>query len=430
MKVSKTKAAVAITGLLLSTSNPALAAPGDVALVGARVVPVSQPPIEKGTVLIRDGRIAELGVDVAVPGDARTIDVSGRIITPGLIAADTQLGLLEVGLEPQSNDARPEVDHPIRAAVRADRAFDLDSTLVGVARRHGVTSVISAPEGGLVSGRAGFFDLLDGRDPAAPTSFEGLVALCVRLGEKGAAAVGGSRLSAMHRFEEFLDDVRTYRTSEALYRRRGLYSMSAGRLDLAAAVPVLQGRMPAVIEVHRAADVRAVVQLANEYRLDLVLLGASEGWMVADFLAEEKIPVVVDPFANLPSSFERRNARADNGALLARAGVPVVLAARSNHNAGNLRFAAGNAVRAGFPAELALEAITLTPARVFGFDDRMGSLERGKRANLVVWTGDPFEPGSWAERVFVRGREQPLDSRQTRLARRYAAKLGLETTAN
>lgn len=426
MKTFQTLGLLALTVGATGLATPARSAPGDVALVGARVLPVSKPPLERGTVLIRDGRIAAVGVDVAVPEDAQIIDVGGRVVTPGLIAADTHIGLVEIGLEPRSNDARPKVDHPIRAAARADRAFDIASTLVGVTRRQGVTSVVSAPAGGLVSGRAGFFDLLDAQDPAAPTSFDGLVSLHVRLGEAGAAAVGASRLSAMRRFEEFLDDVRTFRSSEALYRRRGLYPMSAGRLDLAAAVPALQGRLPVVVEVHRAADIRAVVAVANEYRIDLVLLGAAEGWLVADLLAAEKVPVIVDPFANLPSRFEARGARADNAALLARAGVSVILAARSSHNAGNLRFAAGNAVRAGFPPALALEAVTLTPAQVFGHADRLGSLERGKRANVVVWTGDPFEPASWAERIFVRGREQPSESRQSRLARRYAARLGLD----
>lgn len=405
--------------------SPAMAAPGDIALVGAELRTAAAPPVAGGTVLLRGDRILAAGVDVSVPSDATTIDVRGRVITPGFIAADTSVGLLEVGLEPRSNDAKPKVQHPIRAAVRADRAFDIASSLVAVARRHGVTSVVSVPAGGLVSGRAGFFDLLDARDLGAAKAFVGLVGLYARLGEAGAAAVGGSRLTAMGTFEEYLDDAKTYRTGRASFRRRALYRMPTSRLDLEAAIPVLERRMPLVVEVHRASDIRAVVALAKAQRLNLILIGANEAWLVADELAAAKVPVIVDPMDNLPVRFESRNARADNAAMLARAGVTVALAARSSHNAGNLRFAAGNAIRAGFPEGLALRAVTRVPAQLFGQGRTLGTLESGRQANLVVWTGDPFEPSSHAERVFIRGRAQPVESRQTKLARRYMRRLGL-----
>lgn len=427
MPFARSAPALALTLIAVAAAGwPAAGAAQELtAIVGAEIRPVSGPRLERGTVLVSGELIRAVGTDVALPEGTRIIDADGRIVTPGLIAADTQIGLLEIGLEPMSNDAQVDVDHPIRAAARADDAFDLASSLVGVARRHGVTTVVSGPSGGLVSGRSGWFDLLDPTDPGASAASSGLAALHVHLGEAGAAAYGGSRALAVARLRGFLEDVQTFRTGRAAFRRRELHELSASRIDLEAAIPAVERKLPVVIEVHRAADIRAVVELVEEYRLEAVLLGVAEGWLEADLLAREEIPVIVDPTNNLPFAFESRNARADNAALMARAGVKVILTARSSHNAGNLRFAVGNAVRAGFPSDLALRAATLSVAEAFGRAKTVGSLEPGRVANLVIWTGDPFEPSSYAERVLVRGREQPTESRQTRLARRYIERLGL-----
>ena len=183
--------------------------------------------------------------------------------------------------------------------------------------------------------------------------------------------------------------------------------------------------LKAVIEVHRASDIRAAIELVDSFRLSAVFVGVSEGWLVASELARAKIPVIVDPMQSLPVSFEARNARADNAAILARAGVTVLLTARSSHNAGNLRYAVGNAIRDGFPKDLALRSVTVDAAAAFGVEDAVGGLAKGRYADLVVWTGDPFEAEAVAEQVFVRGRAQPTESRQTRLAERYIERLGL-----
>ncbi len=403
---------------------PSLAAAQPVALVGAEVRTAAGPALREATVIVDGETIAAVGADVPLPPNAVVIDVRGRILTPGFVAADTQIGLVEVELERSTQDAEPKLG-AIRAAARAEDGFDLGSALVPVARRHGITSVVSAPTGGLVSGRGGWFDLIDPRDPAAEAAGAGPVGLYARLGEPGAAAAFGSRLGAMALLRVFLDDVRTFRSNESQYRRNGLYPMSAPRLHLEAAVPVLERKLPLVVEAHRASDILVALRLAAELKLNLVVLGASEGWLVAEALARARVPVIVDPMANLPERFEARAARSDNPALLARAGVKVVLAVRSSHNAGNLRFGVGNAVRDGFPPELALEAVTSVPAEAFGFGKVVGTIARGQRANLVVWTGDPFEPSSVAERVFIRGREQPVESRQSRLPPRYIERLGL-----
>ncbi|MBX2810426.1 MAG: amidohydrolase family protein [Myxococcales bacterium] len=404
------------------------AAPTTVAIVGGEVHPVSESVINNGTVLIRGERIVAVGANISIPSDAIVIPAHGRVVTPGLIAADTSLGLMEIEAEPSSNDATVAVPYPIRAALRADDAFDIASALVGVARRHGVTSVISAPQGGLISGRGGFFDLQDATDFDLGDPFRGLAGLYLRLGESGALAVGHSRLAAIGALRQFLADVRTYsREKKGALSSHGPYRLYAGQNDLVATKPVLDRKLPLVVEVHRASDIRRVLRFLRAERLRGVLLGASEGWLVAKEIAQAKIPVVVDPQANLPSRFETREARSDNPALMARAGVEVIVTARSSHNAGNLRFSLGNAVRFGLGPKQALRSATLSVANAFGQAAQLGSLSVGKVANVVVWTGDPFEPSSYAEHVLIRGRVQPVDSRQTRLANRYINKLGLRS---
>jgi imidazolonepropionase-like amidohydrolase len=195
--------------------------------------------------------------------------------------------------------------------------------------------------------------------------------------------------------------------------------MSTSRLDLAALDPVLTGEMRLLLSASRASDIIAVIDFAKKERLKVAIIGAEEGWLVAKELAAAKIPVIVEPLANLPESFEAKNARTDNATLLAQAGVKVAIATRSSHLASNLRFTLGNAVRAGLPHELALRAATLTPAEVYGVEKLYGSIEGGKIADVVVWTGDPFEPSSYAETVIIRGELQPVESRQTRLAQKY-----------
>jgi imidazolonepropionase-like amidohydrolase len=288
-----------------------------------------------------------------------------------------------------------------------------------------VTSAVSLPVGGLISGRSAWLDLVGPRSKIHDRAVQDLAALHGYLGESGASAVGGSRASAIGRLREALDDARNFRRNKTAFTRRALYPLSSSRLDLEALGEVVIGRAPLFLEAHRASDIKAAIALARAERIRVVIVGAAEGWLVADALAAARIPVIVDPLENLPYTFASRNARADNATLLARAGVKVAIATRSSHNAANLRFYLGNAVRAGLVREVALRAGTLTPAEIFGMNRLYGSIDRGKMANVVVWTGDPFEPSSFAETVVIRGEVQPTDSRQTRLAERYLRKLGL-----
>jgi imidazolonepropionase-like amidohydrolase len=401
------------------------AAVAQFAFVDCDIRPVTAAPLEGGTVLVKGDRIVAVGRDLEVPDDFEVVGCDGRILTPGLIESDSQLGLVEISLEPYSNDAMPMSPEPVRASLDARDAIDLRSTLVGVARHHGITSAVTAPIGGVVEGQAAWLDLVGPQSMHAQDAVAGPVALAANLGQFGGVAAGMSRLAAHAVLREYLDDAEAYRRNRSAFMRRNLYPLSVSRLDLEAAQPVLREQIPLLVEVHRAADIRAALSVAEEHDIDIAILGASEGWLVADELARAGVPVIVDPVSNLPFQLEGRNNRGDNAVRMARAGVRVALSTRRTHNLGNLRFYLGNAVRAGMPDDVALRAGTRVPAEIFGRDD-LGSIEAGKTANLVLWSGDPFEPASAAEVVVIRGERQPLESRQTKLADRYIERLGLD----
>lgn len=195
--------------------------------------------------------------------------------------------------------------------------------------------------------------------------------------------------------------------------------MSASRLDLAVVGQVLAGKLPVVFHVDRASDILVVLALASEWKLRAVVASAAEGWRVAERLAAAKVPVIVNPFDDLPRSFAALHASEANAARLAAAGVVVCLSTGETHNARKLRQAAGNAVRAGLPYDDALRAVTSSPARAFGLEARYGSVEPGMLANLVLWSGDPFETRVRPTALYVRGRQIALRSRQTTLFGRY-----------
>jgi imidazolonepropionase-like amidohydrolase len=197
-----------------------------------------------------------------------------------------------------------------------------------------------------------------------------------------------------------------------------MQQLAASAADLEALLPVLRGQVPLIVISNRRSDIETALRIAKQYKLRLILAGAEEGWQIADKIAAAGVPVLVQPLDNIPT-YDGLGARYENAALLARAGVKVVVIENDTHNARNLRQQAGNAVAYGMTWEQALRAVTLSPAEVFGVADRYGSLEPGKVANVVVWTGDPFEFSTGVEHVFIRGREIALRSRQTELMERY-----------
>jgi imidazolonepropionase-like amidohydrolase len=386
-------------------------------LVGADVHVGDGTVIPGGVVELRGARIVAVGgreLAASVPEGAKVIDLAGKRITPGLVAAHTQLGIVEIDLEGSTVDAERAGPDPIRAGYDASTAVNADSSAIPVSAIEGITSAAVTPRGGLLSGQVAWIDLVAGehRDIVARPR----IAMAGQLGPQ----VGGSRAATLARLREVLDDARFYRDRRAAFERRQTRDVAAHRLDLEALLPVLDRQVPLVIAADRASDLLALCELAKQTGVRVVAVGASQGWKVAEALAEAGVAVVVQPSANLPGSLDQLGARFDNAALLHAGGVRVGIAVLAEvHNVRNVTQEAGLAVAHGLPPEVALSAITLELARSYGLDAHYGSIAAGKVANLVVWDGDPFELSRWPAEVWIRGRSIPLRSRQTLLRDRY-----------
>jgi imidazolonepropionase-like amidohydrolase len=392
--------------------------PGIVAITNARVLPVSGAPIERGTVVIRGGKIVAVGANVAVPAGARVIDATGKIVTPGWIESATQIGIVEIPSGAEGSDDQASTDKELSAAFNVVDSFNGDSTVIPVTRVEGITSAVVTPAGTghAILGQGGMFALSGLQVPDSVVKAP--VAMFANLGEAGAASEGGSRAAAMLRLREALQDALDFSRNRAAWNSAQRRTYARGRLDLEALAPVVRGELPLAINVNRASDLLAALRLAAEFHLKLILLGAAEGWRVATELAASKVPVVVKPLTDIPS-FDALGASLENPARLAKAGVTLILSSFDTHNARNLRQEAGNAISYGLDRDLALRAVTLEPARAWGVADRLGSLEVGKDGDVVVWSGDPFELTTRAEHVFIAGREMPQDTRQKQLFEKY-----------
>jgi imidazolonepropionase-like amidohydrolase len=373
--------------------------------------------ITDGTVVIRDGRIVAVGRDVAIPDDAEIIDGTGKVVTAGLMDPLTQLGLVEVGAVDGSVDTASTSERFTAAHDVAD-AVNPRSSLIPIQRIEGITRAITAPGpswdgGSLISGRSATISLGSVDD----FILERHAGMHVLFGETGARYAGGTRGAALQALREALQDARDYGNNRRAFEGADRYAYALTRLDLDALQPVLNGDMPFVVSVNRASDIEAMLRLADEFGLDLVIAGGAEAWMVADKLAAANVPVIVDAMQNLPSTFESIGSSLQNAAALDAAGVKVAFTAGS-HNARNLTQYAGNAVANGLPWRAALNAMTTVPAEIFGIEG-YGRIETGFDADVVVWDNDPLEVTSMAEHVFIRGKKVAMQSRQQLLRERY-----------
>ena len=370
-------------------------------------------------VRIEDDRIAAVA-DKVDADDCTAVDGTGKVLTAGFIEVSSQMGLVEVGLEPSTRDADAGGD-PIRAALVVADAYNPRSSLIPIQRIEGVTGAIATPSGGMVSGQGAYVSLAGGSQAEAVKQRS--VAMYAGIG-------GDSRAQGLLQLRELLDDARAYRKNKSGFDRnqsRAFYP-GAGRLDLEALGPVIDGDIPLVIGANRASVLESLIRFKEDADVEIVIRGAAEGWLVAEELASAGIAVIADPLVYGPGSYGQIHARADGPKLLADAGVPVIFTTGSTHNARNLGQIAGNAVRGGFDHDAAIHAITRVPAEVFGLEGR-GSIEAGAYADLVLWSGDPLEISTSVEQVWINGRDIALESRQTKLRDAYRTLPGTPKTA-
>ncbi len=409
--------AAALAAVLADWALPSAAAAQPIAIVGGRVHPVSGPVIENGTVIIDGGRITAVGASVPLPVGARVVDATGKWVTPGLINALTSLGVTEVDAVTSTVDTSAKGEDGIAAALRVWDGLNPASVLWTPARNEGITSVVAVPTGGLIAGQAAFLDTLG--ETRAALLRKAPIAMAASLGAQTAEAK--SRGELLMRLRRVLDDARAYGLRKVAFERAATRPFVVSAIHLEALQPVLAGRLPLLVAVDRASDIQALLDLAREYKVRVIVQGGAEAWKVAPALAAAKVPVLVSGQDNIPSTFDALGARQENAALLRRAGVAVVVTAGAieSFNVRNVKQHAGNAVAYGLPWAEALRAVTLAPAEAFGVADTVGSLAVGKAANVVVWSGDPFEFSTRAEHVYVRGVERVERSRQDLLSDRY-----------
>ena len=389
------------------------------ALVNATVHTGDGPPLEHATVVIEGGRIAQVGTAVTPPAGAEVVDATGKVVTPGLFAVASRVGEVDAEAEPTSVEGTlPGNADPVRAALRVADTYNPASFTLPIARAGGITEALVTPAGGQISGQAALVGL-GAHDGVRRASAALVVSIPAAPGGEDDQAPAGARAAAFLRLRQVLSDTKLYRASHGQFLGNRLRPLSISAADLEVLERAIEHDLWVLVEVDRKAEIESVLALAREYDLRIALVGAAEAWQLAPELARAHVPVVLDPLRALPDSFSSLHARPDAAALLQAAGVPLVLAELSSpHFAHRLRWAAGNAVAQGLPYDAALAAVTRVPAELFG-EPRSGALRAGAPATVVLWNGDPLEVTTWAERMWVRGEEVSLRTRQDLLTERY-----------
>jgi imidazolonepropionase-like amidohydrolase len=417
-------------GAQLGSYNPNPGPQGTFAIRGGHVVTVSGADIPNGIVVISGGKITAVGATVPVPSGAKIIDATGLMVYPGMIETGSSVGLSEI---PQGAASTVDISEVGSFNPNAQAFFGIDphSAHVGVARVVGITTVVSRPTGGIISGQAALINLAGDTPPKM--SVEPRVALVVQLPRSGFGGRGFVRAPALQHGKNahanrvrqaqldslrgLLRDAAAYEKAQAAYAKDKSLPRPAHDVVLASLIPALDGTMPVIFTADRANDIRDAVNFAEEMHLKPIIMGGAEAPAVAPFLKQHNVPVVVTAVMSLPSrEDDPYDVNYTIPAKLAAAGVTFAI---STGNPGSeirtLPYNAGMAAAHGLSKTDALKAVTLWPAQIFGVGDRMGSIEAGKMANIVVTTGDMLEAKTDTKYLFIDGRQVPLDNKHTEL---------------
>ena len=407
--------------LLLMTCAPAHAQ--TIAITGGKVVlGDGSAPIDSGTVIIVNGRVSAAGPNVAIPAGAQRVDATGKWVTPGIVAGFSRIGLAGVDAVDASNDTSAQ-STPFSAALDIALAINPDVAAIPINRAAGVTRAVVSPDAStaIFAGQGAVIDTgADGDPITRAKAFQ-----FVEFGESGTRRAGGSRPAVFAAFRNALAEARDYQAG----RLRDDSMLK--RADAAALVPVVTGAQKLVVHVESATDILAVLTLKREYpALALVIVGATEGWRVADQIAAAGVPVIASAVNDLPASFEQIAATQSNVGRMKAAGVSVAIGMNDDDDtrqamhgaqyAGNLVALTRVPGATGLSWNDAFAAITSKPAQVMGMGSEIGSLLPGRRGDVVIWDGDPLEVTTGVEAVWIDGVRQPLETRQTRLRTRYA----------
>jgi imidazolonepropionase-like amidohydrolase len=416
----------------LGSFNPNPGPQGTFAIRGGTVVTVSGADIPNGTVVISGGKITAVGggANVQVPANAQVINATGLMVYPGMIETGSSIGLSEIGQGAVATVDISEVGS-FNPNAQAFYGIDPHSAHIGVARVVGITTVVSRPTGGILSGQAALMNLAGDTPPKMAVIPK--LALVVELPRSGFGGRGFARAAALQQgapadanrvrqaqmdsLRKLLRDADAYGKAQDAYAKDKTIPRPAHDVVLESMLPALRGQMPVIFPADRANDIRDAVNFAEEMHLKPIILGGEQSPQVAAFLKQHNVPVVVTAVMHLPS---REDDPYDiNYSIPAKLSAAGVTFAISTGDKGSevrtLPYNAGMAAAHGLSKTDALKAVTLWPAQIFGVGDRMGSIEVGKMANIVVTTGDMLEAKVDTKYLFIDGRNVPLDTKHTQL---------------
>ena len=414
-------------GCILNASDQIPAPPQSqpIALLNGTIHPLTAPVLENGMILFDEGKIVEIGALVDIPPDAIRVDVSGKHVYPALIETYSQLGLTEIGAVRPTRDYSEIGD--INPNVCAEVAINPESELIPVARANGVALAVTLPSGGMISGKSALL-MLDGWTWEDMT-LKAPVSLLLNWPRMRVISAWWMRETSEQQrvqikkqidiLEKAFREAEAYKVAREAAERKGI---PFHKFDVRweAMIPVLRGELPVWVRANSLQQIEAAVNWADQQRVKMVLVGGADAWRVADLLKRKQIAVIIPSIFQLPF---RRDADYDEPFTLPlklhEAGIKFCIASSSTSNMRNLPYHAAKAAAHGLPKEEALKAITLYPAEIIGVAERVGSLEKGKDATLMVTDGDPLELTTQVERLYIQGKDVDLNNKHRMLYRKY-----------
>jgi imidazolonepropionase-like amidohydrolase len=413
---------------ILACALPLAAADNSLLIRGATVHTVSGADLANGSILVVNGKIAEVGVKVTAPKGVRVIDAKGLHVYPGLIDSGTQMGLSEVSSVRETADTTEVGD--FNPQLRAIIAINPASEHIPVVRANGITTVVSTPSGGVLSGQSALIhldgwtweEMEDRRSAAMVLNFPAMES-GGRRGGGGGGRPGATPLAEVRRnYEKKLADLRLFFESARRYRQAKLAASSGLRTDvkLEAMIPVLEGKLPVAIVAVRERAIREALQFAEKEKIRMILVEPRETGKLAAEIKAKNVPVILGPTQIAPlNEDDPYDAAYTLPGELHKAGVKFALGTFANQFARNLPYNAAQAVAYGLPPQEGLKAITLNAAEIWGIADQYGSLDKGKWADMMITDGDPLEVRTQVKQVFIQGREVSLDNKHLRLYQQH-----------
>ena len=405
-----------------------MAPAGVLAITNAHIFPVTQPPVAKGTIVIRNGRIEAVGANVTAPPGSTVIDAGGQEVYPGWISGRSTIGLSDPGVNGFA-DGNEILD--FNPQLRPIVAFHNDSEAIPVARANGVTTVGLMPGGGVLGGQAAVMNL-DGWtwEESTVNPSVGVTFQFPTIGSSGGFGGGGRGGGAANRSYDDLKNERDRKLDDLarLLDQARAYAAAAGprrQTDwiLEALVPVVTRQQPFFVHADRDSDIRDAAAFADRVSVRIVIVGGLEAPLVAGLLKEKSIPVILGPILTLPTREDASHAATYQAAgELVRAGVKIAFTAGGVGDSANVRqlpYNAAESVAWGLPRDEAVKALTINAAEILGVGDQLGSLEPGKMANLFVAKGDPLEVRTEITHVIINGRDVGLMNKHLALYQRY-----------